>query len=209
MSAGRAGRVRGVTVVDTETPRGLARARIEGSAGGANGLVVLGHGAGGGVDSADLQAAARAGLASGFVVALVEQPYRVAGRKAPPPIAHADEAWRVIVADLRGRYPDGPLVVGGRSYGARVACRTASDVGADGVVCLAFPLVAPSGKDRSAELAAPECPVLVVQGRSDPFGMPKRRIGRRVVVVEGTHTLDKDTVRIERDIRSWLRDRLA
>ncbi|MHA6525122.1 alpha/beta hydrolase family protein [Tessaracoccus sp. G1721] len=188
-----------------QTPKGQARAHLACPDGPDRGLLVLGHGAGGGVDTADLRAARSAGLGAGYVVALVEQPYRVAGRKAPPPIAAADAAWVAAVGELRALHPAGPLVVGGRSFGGRVACRTSMEVGADAVLCLAFPLVAPSGSDRSGELESVEVPVLIVQGRSDPFGMPGRAPGREVVEVEGNHSLRKDGAVIEGAIAAWLR----
>ena len=152
--------------------------------------LLLGHGAGGGVvESPDLVAARDAALADGVTVGLVEQPYRVAGRGSPAPAGQLDTAWLAVVARLREQEPRGfPLLVGGRSLGARVACRTAEAVGAVGVVCLAFPLQPPrrSGKapapSRLPELDAVTVPTLVVQGVLDPFGMPpasKTRTDRR------------------------------
>ena len=150
---------------------------------GAGGLVVLGHGAGGGVQAADLQAAASAARDVGLGVALVEQPWRVAGRRVAAPAPRLDEAWRAVLAGLPGA--GGPLVVGGRSAGARVACRTASEVGADAVLALAFPLVAPSGRSRDAELRLPSVPRFVVQGERDAFGVPAPSDGVAVHVVAG------------------------
>ena len=159
--------------MEVETPRGTARVHLH-EAEKPRGLVVLGHGAGGGVQAPDLKAATRA--AEGWTVALVEQPYRVLGRRSPAPAHHLDAAWVAVVEAL----PDvRPLVVGGRSSGARVACRTAADVGADGVLCLAFPLVSPKGASRIEELEAVDVPVLVVQGTSDRFGMPPPGPGGR------------------------------
>ena len=198
-----------IETFEVETRRGLARVHLHASDSSPNGLLVLGHGAGGGVGSKDLVAATVAGMAAGFAVALVEQPYRVLGRKAPPPIAHAGEAWEDVVLRLRADHPDLPVVVGGRSFGGRVACRTSEAVGAAAVLCLAFPLVAPSGADRAPELDGVRVPVLVIQGKKDPFGMPRERGDRRVVVVEGTHTLDRETPVIEREIGAWLADRTA
>src|SRR5436305_4401641 len=123
-------------MIELPTATGLARVRV--TAGGSRGLPCLGHGAGGGTDAPDLVAVTAAGAARGWTVARVEQPYRVAGRRAPAPAVQLDAAWTAVVAELRPRAPDGPLVVGGRSSGARVACRTASATGAAGVVCLAF-----------------------------------------------------------------------
>jgi uncharacterized protein len=130
--------------------------------------LVLGHGAGGGIEAADLQAVAAAAAADGVGVVLVEQPWRVAGGRVAPRPATLDTAWCEVLAGLR---PRGPVVVGGRSAGARVACRTSAQLGAVGVVALAFPLHPPGRPDRSRadELAVP-VPLLVVQGGRDPFG---------------------------------------
>ena len=164
---------------------------------------MLGHGAGGGVHAPDLQAATRA--AEGWTVALVEQPYRVLGRRSPAPAHHLDAAWLAVVEAL----PDvRPLVVGGRSSGARVACRTAAEAGADGVLCLAFPLVSPKGASRIEELEAVEVPTLVVQGITDRFGMPPPGPEREVVEVAGDHGLKKDLPAVEAAVRDWLQ-RLA
>lgn len=131
---------------------------------------MLGHGAGGGVDALDLLAARDAALESGWRVALVEQPWRVRGRKVAEAPARLDQAWVDVLETLTGE----PLVVGGRSAGARVACRTAAEVGATAVLCLAFPLHPPGRPERSrvGELTAVQVPVLVVQGARDPFGVP-------------------------------------
>ena len=173
--------------------------------------MVLGHGAGGGVDSPDLAAAARAARAAKFSVALVEQPYRVAGRRSPAPAQQLDVAWLAVIAQLRDRMLRGlRLVVGGRSAGARVACRTAPEVGADAVLCLAFPLHPPGraddpAKSRLAELEALRLPVLVVQGERDPFGMPPQRANRRVVRVPGTHAL-RGAEAVEAAVADWFRE---
>ena len=132
---------------------------------------------------ADIQAAARAGCDVGYAIALVEQPYRVAGRRAPAPAAHLDEAWVAVVAWLAERELAGlPLVTGGRSLGARVACRTAGAISSVGVICLAFPLQPPQRASattppasRLPELDAVAVPTLVVQGVTDRFGMPPAR----------------------------------
>lgn len=131
---------------------------------------MLGHGAGGGVDALDLLAARDAALEAGMRVVLVEQPWRVKGKKVAEAPARLDLAWVDVLAELSGT----PLVVGGRSAGARVACRTAVEVGADAVLCLAFPLHPPGRPERSrlAELTAVPVPVLVVQGERDSFGVP-------------------------------------
>src|SRR5690349_19327102 len=139
---------------EIETPRGIARVLLQ-HALDPKGALVLGHGAGGSVSAPDLQVATRVALEEDFTVALVEQPYRVAGRKSAPPAPHLDEAWVSVVDQLELGLP---LVTGGRSSGARVACRTAGAVGAVGVLCLAFPLQPPGRPDRLAELDAVELP---------------------------------------------------
>jgi predicted alpha/beta-hydrolase family hydrolase len=194
-------------VVELETPHGPARAHIH-AAEGAVGALVLGHGAGGGVNAPDLVAVSEAAQAQRFSVALVEQPYRVAGRRSPAPANRLDEAWSAVVEQLReGELRGLPLVAGGRSAGARVACRTAAETGAVAVLCLAFPLHAPgrpAGKTRQHELDAVKLPVLVVQGARDPFGKPAAGPGRRVVVVPGNHSLKTDVEAVSTAVRSWL-----
>jgi uncharacterized protein len=193
-------------MVELETPRGLARVHLH-LATEPCAALVLGHGAGGGVGAPDLVAATAAALASNVTVALVEQPYRVAGRRSPAPAAQLDEAWTSVVGQLRARELKGlPLLVGGRSSGARVACRTASETGAAGVVCLAFPLHPPgraSAPDRLPELEAVPVPVLVVQGERDPFGIPPATPSRTVVLVPGNHSL-RVSARVEEAVREWL-----
>jgi uncharacterized protein len=186
-----------------ETPHGPARAHVT-SAGDPRGLLVLGHGAGGGVGARDLVKAQSAALAAGFSVALVEQPYRVAGRRSPAPAHQLDAAWIAVIDHLRG---DLPLVTGGRSSGARVACRTAAATGAVGVLCLAFPLHPPGRpeKTRLPELEAVDVPVLIVQGASDPFGMPPEGPSRRVVTVKGNHSLSGDMPALGAAVEEWLR----
>ena len=186
-----------------ETPHGPARAHVT-QADEPRGLLVLGHGAGGGVGARDLVKAQTAALAEGFSVALVEQPYRVAGRRSPAPAHQLDAAWIAVIEHLRS---DLPLVTGGRSAGARVACRTAAETGAAGVLCLAFPLHPPGRpeKTRLAELEAVEVPVLIVQGASDPFGMPPEGPNRRVVVVKGNHSLSGDLPAVGAAVGEWLR----
>lgn len=162
----------------------------------ASALLLLTHGAGGGVDTADLLAIRDAAVEAGVAVARVLQPYRVAGRKTPPQPGPQDTAWLEIVAGLRRRRGLGrvPLVLGGRSNGARVACRTAATTGAAGVVALAFPLHPPGRQDKTRlpELDAAGVPTLVVQGDRDPFGMPPTGPLREVVVIEGAdHSLKK------------------
>jgi predicted alpha/beta-hydrolase family hydrolase len=163
--------VTAATVAVVATSVGSAEVRVRGPRRPA-GLLALGHGAGGDVDAADLQAVAEAAAMLGWRVALVTQPYRVAGRRSPPPAARLDAAWREVLAGL-GRASGVPLVVGGRSSGARVACRTAADVGAAGVVALAFPWRPPGKTEtRYAEISAVGVPLLAVQGERDPFGGP-------------------------------------
>lgn len=179
-----------------DTPHGAARAHLYLPDGAPVAGLVLGHGAGGGVLAVDLQAVAGAARAQGWTVALVEQPYRVAGKRAPAPARQLDTAWRAVLADLReGPMVGLPVVTGGRSSGARVACRCSDDGVAKAVLCLAFPLL-PPGKDRSKsrlpELDGVAVPVLVVQGRSDRFGMPTEAPGRQVVPIAGSHSLARD-----------------
>ncbi len=171
--------------------------------------LVLGHGAGGGVGTPDLVAAADAARSAAVSVALIEQPYRVAGRRSPAPARQLDEAWADVLAQLReGPLSDVRLVVGGRSMGARVACRTATDVGAAAVLCLAFPLHPPGRGDDPAKSRLPELdavipPVLVVQGERDPFGMPPEGPSRTVVAVPGNHSLRSGDA-IAAAVADWL-----
>jgi predicted alpha/beta-hydrolase family hydrolase len=191
--------------VNVETPHGPARVQIE-PVDAPVAALVLGHGAGGGVGTKDLEAAARAARSVDVTVALVEQPYRVAGRKSPAPAPQLDAAWLAVVEHLRGELGDLPLIAGGRSAGARVACRTAAETGAVGVLCLAFPLHAPGRpeKTRLPELEAVEVPVLIVQGDSDPFGMPPPAEGREVVTVRGNHSLRSELGTLREAVARWL-----
>ena len=172
--------------------------------------MVLGHGAGGGVEAPDLVAARDGALGAGFTVALVEQPYRVAGRRSPAPAKRLDEAWVAVLDHLGDGALEGlPLVVGGRSLGARVACRTLDRTRARAVLCLAFPLLPPRRGDkppqsRLPELEAVDLPVLVVQGESDRFGMPPEGPNRKVVKVPGDHGLKADTRAVGEAVRGWL-----
>lgn len=190
---------------EVDTPHGPARVHLHGDAGEARGLLLLGHGAGGGVAAPDLVAACGVALAAGWQVGLVEQPYRVAGRRAPAPAVQLDAAWLAVVAATRGA-ADGLLLVGGRSSGARVACRTAAVAGAAGVLCLAFPLHPPGRpeKHRRAEIDAVEVPMLVVQGERDPFGRPEAAPGREVVVLRGDHGLKSDMPGLRQAVADWL-----
>ena len=195
-----------VAILDIETPHGPARAHLT-EVRGATGAVVLGHGAGGGVGAPDLVIAAEVAQAQKLSVALVEQPYRVAGRRSPAPAAQLDAAWIAVVEHLKAKALKGlPLVCGGRSAGARVACRTSTDTGAVGVLCLAFPLHPPGRPEatRQDELDAVTVPVLVVQGASDPFGMPPPGPSRSVVTVKGNHSLRSDRDAIRTAVTDWL-----
>jgi uncharacterized protein len=191
--------------VDIETPHGRAVAHLQ-SVDRPRGAVLLGHGAGGGVQAPDLQAATRAALEEHFTVALVEQPYRVAGRRSPAPARQLEAAWIAVVEALRAdELGVLPLVVGGRSAGARVACRTAAATGAVGVLCLAFPLQPPRGsQSRLDELDGVTVPTLVVQGTRDQFGMPPEAPQRTVVQVAGDHGLKSDLGAVEEAVRAWL-----
>jgi predicted alpha/beta-hydrolase family hydrolase len=158
-------------------------------------LFVLTHGAGGSVASKDVVAAKKGALAAGAAVVLVTQPYRVRGASAPGSAARQDAAWLEIIAALRDTYPGVPLVQGGRSNGARVACRTAQQAGATAVVALAFPLHPPGKADdparsRAGELRAAGVPVLVINGDRDPFGIPEAADAAKLVILPGeTHSL--------------------
>jgi len=196
-------------VVEIETPRGPARAHLH-PAERPRAALVLGHGAGGGVAAPDLVAASEAALDERVSVALVEQPYRVAGRRSPPAAAQLDEAWTAVVDVLRAGELSGlPLIVGGRSLGGRVACRTAEITRAVAVLCLAFPLEPPRRgnkppQSRLPELEAVTVPVLVVQGERDPFGMPPAGPSRKLVTVPGHHGLKTDSPAVAAAVRTWL-----
>jgi uncharacterized protein len=195
-----------VRALDLDTPHGQARAHIR-SADAPNAVLVLGHGAGGGVAARDLVVAADAALAAGCSVALVEQPYRVAGRRSPAPAAQLDTAWTAVIEQLRdGELDNLPLIAGGRSSGARVACRTAAATGAVAVLCLAFPVHPPGRPDktRQPELDAVEVPTLVVQGANDPFGMPAPGPNRTVVTVAGNHSLRSDLRAVVAAVSEWI-----
>jgi uncharacterized protein len=195
-------------VPEVETPHGPARVHLRAVEKPVAGLA-LGHGAAGGVGTPDLVVVTELANQAGVSVALVEQPYVVAGRRSPAPAKQLDAAWRAVVKELSGGAFEGlPLIVGGRSAGARVACRTAADADAAAVLCLAFPVHPPGKgddptKSRLPELDAVEVPVLVVQGESDPFGMPADGPGRTVVKVPGNHSL-KDTDAVAAAVTDWL-----
>jgi uncharacterized protein len=168
--------------------------------------LVLGHGAGGGIEAPDLVAATNAANAAGLGVALVEQPYRVAGRRSPAPANQLDAAWSAVVAALRAGPLSGvALLTGGRSSGARVACRTADHTGSVAVICLAFPLHPPGRPEKSRldELDAVGVPTLVVQGENDPFGRPPAGANRTVALVPGTHALPNGAA-VAAAISEWL-----
>ena len=199
-------------ILDVDTPLGLARAHL--TDGGARGTLVLGHGAGGGIESADLVELTAEASAAGWRVVRVEQPWRVAGRRiaaAPPKL---DEAWTVVLDRLRADgLLTGALVPGGRSAGARVACRTAAAQDAAGVLALAFPLHPPGKpeKSRAGELTGVPVPVCVVQGETDAFGRPEDiaavltgRLNASVYAVPGDHSLKKDVDVVAAAAMSWL-----
>jgi predicted alpha/beta-hydrolase family hydrolase len=200
-----------VREIEIATPSGPARAHLQ-KAKDPRGAVILGHGAGGGVGARDLQAAGEAAQAQSFTVALIEQPYRVAGKRSPVAAPQLDAAWEAVIDRLTGRELAGlALVFGGRSSGARVACRTAASGGAVGVLCLAFPLLPPGRasarkppQSRLPELEAVEVPVLVIQGARDPFGMPSPAPQRTVVEVAGDHSLRSDLGAVRDAVSSWL-----
>ena len=159
------------------------------------------------MEAPDLVAARDAALRLGVSVALVEQPYRVAGRRAPAPAGQLDVAWATVAQRLAGeQLRNLPLVVGGRSLGARVACRTAAKLGATGVLCLAFPVHPPGRpeKSRLAELDAVAVKTLVVQGERDPFGIPPPGPRREVVLVPADHSLKGGLVAVGDAVRDWL-----
>jgi|HubBroStandDraft_1064217.scaffolds.fasta_scaffold13621_1 predicted alpha/beta-hydrolase family hydrolase len=203
---------RSLLTMDISTVAGPARAELDEVA-RPRFLLVLTHGAGGGVDSTDLLAARQAGLDTGGAVARVLQPYRMAGARAPGSAQRQDAAWLEIVTALRGRYGGLPLVQGGRSNGARVACRTAQAAGAAAVIALAFPLHPPGQaarpeKSRAGELRSAReagVPVLVINGESDPFGVPAADDADRLVVLPGeTHALSRHPSAIVAAVASWL-----
>jgi predicted alpha/beta-hydrolase family hydrolase len=192
-------------MLELDTPHGPARAHlllVESPAAG----LVLGHGAGGGIESPDLVGAAEAAVSAGLCVVLVEQPYRVAGRRSPAPASQLDAAWTSVVLKLReGPLSGLPILTGGRSSGARVACRTAAETDSFAVVCLAFPLHPPGHpeKSRLPELDAVDVPTLVVQGENDPFGTPPASENRTVVRIQGTHSL-RSSAAVAAAVSDWL-----
>ncbi|MGW2486930.1 alpha/beta hydrolase family protein [Streptomyces sp. NPDC001606] len=159
-----------IEIVETET--GTARITWH-KAQRARLVLAVSHGAGGGVEARDLQALARVLPGHGVTVALVEQPWRVAGKKVAPAPKTLDAGWRGVWPALSGMAL--PVISGGRSAGARVACRTAAELGAHAVLALSFPLHPPGKpeKSRAEELLGAGVPTLVVQGGNDPFGKPE------------------------------------
>lgn len=194
-----------MTTIEIKTEFGPARAELHCAEEGAA-VLLLGHGAGGGIGAEDLVAVTRAAQGAGVHVALVEQPYRVAGRRAPAPAKQLDAAWLTVVEEVGARFDDLPLVFGGRSSGARVACRTASEGQAAAVLCLAFPEHPPGKpeKSRQFELDAVEVPALVIQGERDPFGRPEPRPHHELVVLKGDHALKADLDGVARAAGEWL-----
>jgi predicted alpha/beta-hydrolase family hydrolase len=195
-----------MSTLEIETPHGPARVDLHCAPEGRAALL-LGHGAGGGIGAPDLVAAAQSARRAGVHVALVEQPYRVAGRRAPAPARQLDAAWLAVAEYLGAGVLEGvPMVFGGRSSGARVACRTSDEGGAAAVLCLAFPVHPPGkpDKDRLPELAGVEVPVLVVQGERDPFGQPAPAAHRDVVLLPGDHSLKGDLDGLARAVGEWL-----
>jgi uncharacterized protein len=195
------------------TPLGPARVHRDEPDAGPRGTLVLGSGAGGGVGSADLTALAAAAAGAGWRVLRVEQPWRVAGRRIAPAPARLDEGWTAALAALRdGGELSGPLVLGGRSAGARVACRTSAAQHASGVLALAFPLHPPGRpeKSRAAELRGVDVPLLVVQGERDAFGRPPEVVAAlaghpgQVAPVPGDHSLAKDVAAVAASALAWL-----
>jgi uncharacterized protein len=199
-----------VTGLTVPTPHGPAMAEVHcAEQGGA--VLLLGHGAGGSISAPDLDATTRAARAAGVHVALVTQPYRVAGRRAPAPARQLDEAWLAVAGYLaKGMFTDLPFIFGGRSSGARVACRTALAGGAVAVLCLAFPVHPPGRPERSRmnELDGLDLPVLIVQGERDPFGRPEPATRREVVLLPGDHSLKADLAALGHRVGRWLRRQL-
>jgi predicted alpha/beta-hydrolase family hydrolase len=200
-------------VLTIPTPHGDACAHLT-TAPSAVAALLLGHGAGGSIDAPDLLASTAAALDASVTVARIEQPYRVARRRSAAPAHQLDAAWLAVHAALTA--PGGPLaglpiLAGGRSSGARVACRTASATEVIGVLCLAFPLHPPQRKaDAERKTRLPELelvgdrPVLVIQGERDPFGMPPPGAHRTIVAVPGDHSLKAGVAAVGPAVAAWL-----
>ncbi|TWP35264.1 alpha/beta family hydrolase [Leekyejoonella antrihumi] len=203
-----------MAVNEIETPVGIARAHVA-RASNPRGSLVVSHGAGGGIDAPDLTALS-AVVGEGWTYVRVEQPWRVAGKKVAAPPKTLDRAWVPIIGRLmHGRWAlPGPLVVGGRSAGARVACRTAGRVGADAVLALSFPLHPPGKPEKSRASEAlgvldAGLPLAVVQGERDPFGTPddvREALGPQAHVfsARGTHSFTKDPEDVLSEVLAWL-----
>ena len=194
--------------MEIRTGYGAARAELDQPRAPAF-LLVLTHGSGGGVDAPDLLAVRDMAAGLDGAVARVTQPYRARGARAPGSVARQDAAWLEIISVLRARFPGIPLIQGGRSNGARVACRTARAAGARAVLALAFPLHPPGRPDRSraAELRAAGTEVLVVNGDRDPFGVPGSADASSVVVMPGeAHALSRNPAAGASIVESWLRE---
>jgi predicted alpha/beta-hydrolase family hydrolase len=200
--------------LEVATPHGTARVHADEPPSAVHGTLLLGHGAGGGVESADLAAIARDASDAGWRVLRVEQPWRVAGKRVAPAPPRLDEGWTAVLGALHeADRIAGPLVFGGRSAGARVACRTAAALGADGVLALAFPLHPPGRpeKSRAHEVTAVEVPLVVVQGETDAFGAPadvaaalQGRATASVYAVPGDHSLKKNPDLVAAAALAWL-----
>jgi uncharacterized protein len=196
------------------TPLGNARVHRSEAAGAVRGTLVLGHGAGGGVESVDLVAVTTEAVDAGWRVLRVEQPWRVAGKRVAPAPPRLDDGWRVVLDHARaGGLLTGRLVLGGRSAGARVACRTAAEHGADGVLALAFPLHPPGRpeKSRAAELTGVRVPLVIVQGETDSMGAPEAVAAEltgnpsaSVYAVPGDHSLKRNPALVAAAALSWL-----
>lgn len=219
------------TTIDVETAQGPARWHYAPAA-ETEALLVMGHGAGGGVDATDLAVLAARLPALGIAVARFEQPWRVAGKKVAGPPAKLDAAWNAalprLLADATGGAGNVPVFLGGRSAGARVACRTAPEfegaavagAGIAGVVCAAFPLHPPGRPERSRadELLRPTVPRLLLQGERDSFGSPHEvdaacdTAAVRVVGVPGAdhtmHTTKKSGISAD-DVADRITDTVA
>jgi predicted alpha/beta-hydrolase family hydrolase len=189
-----------------DTPHGPARVLSAGD--GSAGTLVLGHGAGGSSEAPDLAALTAEAAGAGWLVHRVDQPWRVAGKRIAPAPPRLDEAWGAVLDRLRlTDRLSGRLVLGGRSAGARVACRTAVAEGAAGVLALAFPLHPPGRPDRSRAAELPTTvPTLVVNGDRDPFGVPTPTPAVQVAIRPGaTHDLRKDLEGTTQTVLTWLR----
>ncbi|MCW2529204.1 MAG: alpha/beta hydrolase [Pseudonocardiales bacterium] len=203
--------------IEIETPTGPAWADLD-LARKSPGLLMIGHGAGGTVDAPDLLAVRDSLFAAGVSVARITQPYRVAGRKAPAPIARLDEAWLAVASALQNRrgLRGLPIVHAGRSSGARVACRCAGSARAAAVVALAFPVHPPGKPEKSRvdELSGVIVPVLVVQGSRDAFGQPPAElfdgVRRQLTSIAGAdHSLKKNPAAVADAVTAFVLNILA